>query len=409
MTTRQEAPPGAAGAGEADVLRTMFVLATAAFASSASMRVTDALLPQLADQFATTTGTAAIVITAFSLAYGLLQIIYGPIGDRFGKIATIAGGTALAGIATMLAGFAGSFEMLVAMRFASGATAAAIIPLALAWIGDVVPYERRQQTLARFMFGGITGLIFGQAAGGIVGDLVGWRAVFWMLGGLLLLTAAALAFEVLSGRIPRRRSSSTPFGLHHMATGLAVLLARPWVRTIAAIVFWEGFLLNSALAFMGADLHHRFGLSLTASGLGLGLIGLGGTAYIVAARPLVRRLGEPGLARVGGLLAAIALAAFALAPNWLVALPAVFAAGLGFYMHHNTLQTNATQMAPDARGSAVALFASSYFLGQAIGVALVGAVVDRIGTVPVMLAAAAGVAVLALDYARRLVRRAATD
>ena len=66
-------------------------------------------------------------------------------------------------------------------------------------------------------------------------------------------------------------------------------------------------------------------------------------------------------------------------------------------------------MAPDARGSAVALFASSYFLGQAIGVALVGAVVDRIGTVPVMLAAAAGVAVLALDYARRLVRRAAAD
>lgn len=407
MTTPPRAPTGAAS--ETDVLRTMFVLATAAFASSASMRVTDALLPQLAEQFATTTGTAAIVITAFSLAYGMLQIIYGPIGDRFGKIATIAAGTALAGIATLLAGFAGSLEMLVAMRFASGATAAAIIPLALAWIGDVVPYDRRQQTLARFMFGGITGLIYGQAAGGIVGDLIGWRAVFWMLGGLLMLTSAALAAEILGGRIAPHARPATPFGLRHMAGGLVVLLARPWVRTIAAIVFCEGFLLNSALAFVGADLHHRFGLSLTASGLALSLIGLGGAAYIVAARPLVRRLGESGLVRVGGLLAAAALAAIALAPGWPMALPAVFAAGLGFYMHHNTLQTNATQMAPDARGSAVALFASSYFLGQAIGVALVGAVVDRIGTAPVMLAAGAGVAILALDYARRLVRRAASD
>jgi len=398
---------GADAAAQAAVPRTMLVLALAAFASSASMRMTDALLPQLADTFATTTGAAAIVITAFSLAYGALQVVYGPIGDRLGKLATIAAGTALAGMATLAAGLSTSLEMLAVMRFVSGATAAAIIPLSLAWIGDVVPYDQRQPTLARFLFSTISGSLFGQAAGGIVGDLADWRVIFLAVGAILLAGALALGAAIAAGRTPRHVAPPGPFTLRSLATGIFALLARPWVRVVAATVFTEGLLLNAALAFVGADLHHRFGLTLTASGLGLALIGLGGFAYIVFARRLVGRLGEAGLVRCGGLLAAASLAAFALAPHWLAALPGAFGAGLGFYMLHNTLQTNATQMAPDARGSAVALFASTYFLGQAIGVALMGAIVDRYGAPPPMLAAAAGVAVLAVGFARRIDRRRA--
>ena len=52
------------------------------------------------------------------------------------------------------------------------------------------------------------------------------------------------------------------------------------------------------------------------------------------------------------------------------------AAGLGFYMLHNTLQTQATQMAPEARGSAVTLFASMLFLGQSAGVLVAAMTVD---------------------------------
>ena len=65
--------------------------------------------------------------------------------------------------------------------------------MAIAWIGDVVPYERRQPVLARFLSGQILGIVFGQAAGGLLGDLIGWRATLVALGlvhivaGLLLL------------------------------------------------------------------------------------------------------------------------------------------------------------------------------------------------------------------------------
>ena len=51
--------------------------------------------------------------------------------------------------------------------------------------------------------------------------------------------------------------------------------------------------------------------------------------------------------------------------------------GLGFFMLHNTLQTEGTQMAPEARGTSLALFASMYFLGQTAGVALAAPVMDR--------------------------------
>ena len=58
------------------------------------------------------------------------------------------------------------------------------------------------------------------------------------------------------------------------------------------------------------------------------------------------------------------------------------AIGLGFYMLHNTLQTNATQMTPQARGTAVAIFSSALFIGQTVGVGTGALVIDRFGAVP---------------------------
>ena len=83
----------------------------------------------------------------------------------------------------------------------------------------------------------------------------------------------------------------------------------------------------------------------------------------------------------------------------LLAALACLTAGLGFYMLHNTLQVNATQMAPAQRGSSIALFAASLFIGQSTGVALAGFAAERIGTGPVILACALGVFLLALFFA----------
>ena len=84
---------------------------------------------------------------------------------------------------------------------------------------------------------------------------------------------------------------------------------------------------------------------------------------------------------------------------------AVTLVGLGFYMLHNTLQTNATQMSPDARGTAVGLFSAALYLGQTAGVAAMAPLVDHAGAPPVFMAAAILLAVLGTWFGWRLRRR----
>ncbi|TMS58294.1 hypothetical protein MW7_005950 [Imbroritus primus] len=83
--------------------------------------------------------------------------------------------------------------------------------------------------------------------------------------------------------------------------------------------------------------------------------------------------------RAGG-IAAVALIGIALAPVWWWAIPGCFFSGVGFYMFHNALQLDASQMEPQRRGTAVALFARLHAGGQAAGVWIVGKMVEAVGT-----------------------------
>ncbi|MFL5337079.1 MAG: MFS transporter, partial [Geminicoccaceae bacterium] len=106
------------------------------------MRVADPLVPQVAADFGVTSGGAAIIVTAFALAYGLCQMLWGPVGDRFGKYRTVAALTLVSAATVATGGLSGSLATLSLARLVSGATAAALIPLSMAFIGDHVPYER---------------------------------------------------------------------------------------------------------------------------------------------------------------------------------------------------------------------------------------------------------------------------
>jgi MFS transporter, YNFM family, putative membrane transport protein len=121
---------------------------------------------------------------------------------------------------------------------------------------------------------------------------------------------------------------------------------------------------------------------------------------------LVYRFGQAGLALTGGLVLAGAYLVLAMGRAWWLAPIATTAIGLGFYMLHNTLQTNATQMTPQARGTAVGLFSSALYVGQTAGVAAGALVIDRIGAQPLFLATAIALPVLAIWFVRELKRRA---
>jgi MFS transporter, YNFM family, putative membrane transport protein len=152
------------------------LLAVAGFASQAMVRSADSLLPQIAGDFGVTVGAASIVVSAYTVVHGLMQLVSGPVGDRVGKYRMIAIATALCAVLVFACGLASSLPLLLAARIASGMGAAWIIPLGMAYIGDVVPYCRRQQVLGRYMSGQIIGQLFGQAAGGVIGDAFGCSA-----------------------------------------------------------------------------------------------------------------------------------------------------------------------------------------------------------------------------------------
>jgi MFS transporter, YNFM family, putative membrane transport protein len=384
----------------APAIRPIVLLSAAAFASAATLRVADPLLPQIAGEFATTAGNASVIATAFAVSYGLCQIFVGALGDRFGKYTVIAVATFLSGLTAGAGAFAASLDMLGVLRLLSGATAGAIIPLAMAYLGDVVAYEQRQTVLARFLSGQILGVIFGQVFGGLFGDTLGWRGVFIVLGAIYFVIAALLVVEIRSPRIVQHRIRD---GGALVARYVALLRIRR-VRIVIFTAFVEAFFFFGGFVYLGAYLRHEFALSYLKVGILLASFGIGGLVYASTVRRLVARLGERGLALAGGitLAAAFALAPAASAP-WSIA-PAIAAIGAGFYMLHNTLQTNATQMAPEARGLAISLFAFCYFLGQAAGVAACGRAVDEFGYAPVFVGAGAMLLVVALAFRATLAK-----
>lgn len=267
---------------------------------------------------------------------------------------------------------AGSLDALVAARALSGAAGAGVVPLSMAWIGDNVPYERRQATLARFL----TGTILGMAAG-LFADTVGWRWAFAVLVVIYLVVGTLLYREL------RRQAASGQTGAAGAARTGFVAQARLVLGTRGRVSCWprcfRGLLVFGTLAFAPSYLHARFGISLTAAGALVASYALGGLLYTLVAGHVLRRLGERGLALAGGLVLSAAFLCYWLGPQWLWSLPAGVLAGFGYYLLHATLQTNATQMVPAARGTAVAWFASCLFMGQAAGVALAGLVVDAAG------------------------------
>ncbi|MDD2690201.1 MAG: MFS transporter [Simplicispira sp.] len=391
----------------------------AAFASMAAMRVCDPMLVTLSQEFAVTTGDASAVVAAFAVAYGVLQLFYGPLGDRIGKLRVIAAAASGCAVFSAITALAPSLTLLVLARAAMGAAAAGIIPLSMAWIGDQVPYAQRQEALARLMGATVSGMMFGQWFGGFAAQNWGWRSAFAALALLFALAAAGLLRQLRGGQgaavqVPAPGSAAgtgaatataaaapPASALSYVHKTLA-LLRVPRVRWVLTVTAIEGACAFGTLAFVPSRLIDGFGLSASAAGAVMVLYGVGGLCYSLFARRWLAALGERGLALTGGTLLAAGLLALAWSPWMAGAVAGCFASGLGFYMLHNTLQTQATQMAPEARGTAVTLFACLLFLGQSCGVLAMAASVDRGLLAPMFTLAALGVGVLGVLVSRKL-------
>ena len=352
----------------------ILLLALASFNAGISLRCVEAMLPKLAADFGASVPAAASIITSFALGYTGAVLLQGPLGDRFGKLRVVTIAMALAGLASLGCAAGWSVASLAAMRLLTGVFASAAMALGMAYIGDVVPLGQRQVTIARFVAGSLFGQTLGPLYGGVFTDWAGWRASFLGLGAVFLTVSAILLVRTHRGWAAAASSTRfAPFAVH------GSLLGRPAVRWLAAVGIAETFFFFGAYSFLGAYFKAEFALSFTAIGLILAGYGLGGLAYSWTVSWLVRRLGERRLVAAGGVLAGLLFLAVVLVPHWGYAIACTAGLGVAFYLLHNTVQLKATEVAPDARGAAVAMYAASWALGQALGVAAVGLAVPWAG------------------------------
>ena len=234
-------------------------------------------MPQIAADFDTTVGEAAIVIAAYTVAHGSVQLIIGPIADRFGKYRTVAIVCVLATLLVALCGTVTTLPELALARLASGAAAGWIIPISMAYVGDVTPADRLQPILAatsRADYGAIVRPGRGRRAGRPV------RLAQRLLHARRHVRAGRSGPHLRArgqSQDPRARPArSRP---PRFVADYVAVLSNPWARFVIIMGFIEATLAWGAFAYVGANLRVRFGLSLTAIGLTVGCFGIGGLIY----------------------------------------------------------------------------------------------------------------------------------
>jgi len=375
------------------------LLGAAGFIVTADARVINPLLDIIAREFKSDIGSTGFIVTAYTIPYGLFQLVYGPLGDKLGKLKIMTVAMALFAVGTAICAFAPDLLILNLLRFLTGVAAAAMIPMSLAYIGDNFPYQERQAAIGQFVGAVALGNILSTSMGGIVGDFLNWRLIF-LLYGLVSLGIFWLLWQASRKATPPPLNPQRAEGLRAYFRPYAQLLTKLSTRIVIIAVFIEGVFFFGGFAYLGAFLRHKYDLAYVVIGFMLSGFGIGSLIYSRSVRWLVGKFGESGLIRVGGWICFGSYLVIALLEYWPLFIPMCIILGLSYYMLHSTLQTKATEMSPGARGTAVSLFAFSLFLGQGIGAALIGLVVDGPGYEAAFIISGAGMAGLAVWFVR---------
>ncbi|MES2360924.1 MAG: MFS transporter [Pseudomonadota bacterium] len=399
--------------------RSILLLSTATFSSMVAQRICDAMLPELSRVFSVGLAQAAQVVSIFAITYGIAQLFFGPLGDRLGKYRIVTLSAFFCSVGSVVAVLAGTLDVLLFARFLMAVGAAGMIPLAMAWVGDSVPTDRLQEMLTRTGLGSTLGLVIGQLMGGLLTDALGWRwcfifmaVLFTVVGTLLYTDLRRQGITLLPQRavvaVPLAADAIQPAARPGFVKQAMIIITGSWSRTVLLMAVVEGAVGFGVPAIWATHLHQKLGLSLSMAGAVVALYGLGGMLYMAMGRQLIARFGQQGLVIGGGAIVGVCACVLAFTPHWLPAIPASLLAGFGFFMFHNTMQANATGMAPEARGTAVSLFSSFLFLGQSIGVVLAASLMDRIGSGVVIAGAGVVMALEGVFFAWALKRRTVT-
>jgi predicted MFS family arabinose efflux permease len=355
------------------------------------------LLPHIADEFSVSIATAAGFSSAFAFTFAIVQPLIGAAADLFGKARLMVACLALLGFASILGAMTTSFSLLFATRILAGIAAGGVFPIALGLTSDLVAPEMRQVGISRTLIGGMSGNLLGASAAGLIGDFLGWRGVFVVLGILVMTASVAVAIGFRGAALKR----APKMGLSALRHGYGTIFANPNSFCFVA-VFVEGCCVLGLFPYVASFLIELGEPSLSIAGIVIAGFAIGGLFYTMTVSRLLPWLGVKRLMIVGGTLVGLELALTTLGAPWKLQGLIMFFMGWGFYMIHGSLQVFATELSVEARATALSLHSFFFFMGQTIGPIAYGFAILNIGKAPSLLAGAAAMVLLGLVCARIL-------
>ena len=408
-------------------LRVVATLGFCGLVSAADNWFVSPALPAIAQTLSVAPVAATVILTAYMLPYGTLQPVCGSIADRIGRLRLLR--IIVAGLCagTFLCAIVPSLPLLVVARIVTGCFAAGIIAVSQAFVSDVVALEQRGGAVGILMGITFTGQGLSAGLGGILTDVVGWRAAFATFGVL-----AAVAWLGLLGlREPSRRAaaddgsgrSSVASGASQFGNGCppaasgsvradnpvavflrsAVHIFLGTHRAVYLLACSTGLLFLGVYGLMGTFLNQVCGLTSTQAGLVMMFYGIcclfGGSA----AGKLGARRGVVGVIWIGelsGVLAVCALMISAVTGSWIPALAAAALLGFGYISVQPSLVTLSMDADPSQVGLCTGLIGFGVFAGGGVGSALGGAVLTAGGYLALWVVAAVGLLLQFLVSAR---------
>ena len=205
-------------------------------------------------------------------------------------------------LSALVCAVATSFSFLVAMRVAAGLVAGGVFPIGMALIGDLVPVNQRQVAIARLLAVGLTGNLLGATLAGVIGDLLGWRGVFGILG----LFGLTDDHGVL--RLPRVVTPPpAPFHRAAIVANFRSIFADPRAKICFGAVFLEAIFIHGLFPFVALLLLGTGETKASVAGLLIAAFAVGGVAYSFMIPFLIGRVPERRLMIIGGAVAASGL------------------------------------------------------------------------------------------------------
>lgn len=337
-------------------------LCLAGLAANVSGRTTEPLITIIASDLSVSISTAALLTSVYALPFALGQPLLGPLGDIYGKALILKRSLLALAISLLVAAFAPTIEILAAARFCAGLAAGGVVPACMATLGDAYPPEKRQQAISIFVTMGLFAQIFATSASGLVGEAYGWRSVLLGTAAFGVIGVIA-AWSVLTSVGTTRQS----FSVKLVIANYRSVFENPKAVLCYSTVFLEGVGLYGLLPYVGAILQERALGSAREAGIIIGALGIGGLVYVTLVSALLKKFNRTHFMAAGGLLMVPGPIALAFMPSWIMIAICFGVTGLGFMLLHNSIQTEAVDLAPNARQSAYSLHALCFFIGQATG------------------------------------------